>query len=73
MVFILSFFIKVIITPIKANTDANNEIPSDFKDTKIPVTVVPIFAPIIIAVACVSVIIPAFTNPIAITVVAAEL
>ena len=37
---------------------------------RIVVTVVPIFAPIMIAVACARVIMPAFTKPITITVVA---
>lgn len=73
-IFFTFWFLKnIIITPIKANTDVNKDILRLDKETIIPVMVVPIFAPIIIAVACIKLITPAFTNPITITLVAEEL
>ena len=56
---------------MNAKTDAYNEIFKLSKETNNPVTVVPIFAPIIIEVAWARVIAPALTKPIAMTVVAA--
>ena len=72
-IFTLSFLTKLIITPQKARKYISILIKLVLSATINPVTVVPMFAPIIIGVACISVITPAFTRPIAITVVAAEL
>ena len=70
IVLTVSFFEnKTIITPIIARDVAYNEKLKDEKATKTPVIVVPMFAPIIIAVAWNKVIIPALTKPITIIVV----
>ena len=49
--FTLSLLKNVIITPIKARSLAYSVIPSDLSETKTPVIVVPMFAPIITGVA----------------------
>ena len=67
------FLINASITPINTNNDRYREIFKLSKEAKRPVTVVPIFEPIIIAAAWLRVITLAFTNPITITVVAEEL
>ena len=75
----LSFLANVRInapTPAKAANITEVEtvfLPKRPSATNCPVTVVPTLAPKITAAACVSVKIPAFTNPITITVVALEL
>ena len=68
-----SFFTKPIITPAKARKYMTILKKSFFSATSTLVTVVPILAPIMMGVACISVITPALTRPIAITEVADEL
>ena len=68
-----SFLKNISITPIKVRKLKYNDKFKLCKDAKIPVIVVPIFAPIIIAVAWCKFIVSALTNPMTITVVAAEL
>ena len=60
-----------IMTPIKARTETYRPISKLDKETSKPVTVVPIFAPMITAVAWARVIVPILTKPITMTVVAA--
>ena len=68
-----SFLKNIKTTPIKAKKLKYIDKFKLCKEAKIPVIVVPILAPIIIAVAWCKFIVSALTKPIAITVVAAEL
>ena len=70
--FTLSLLDIVINAPMQAIAARNDATGKACREAMCAVIVVPIFAPIIIPVACFSVIIPAFTKPTTITVVAEE-
>ena len=73
----LLFPVNIITTPIIIAIGASVVGLKNFAhstlETSHPVTVVPIFAPMITPIACVRFIIPAFTKPTTMTVVADEL
>ena len=74
ILFNLSFLQNIsIITPINTSEIKMGSIGRDFSEAICAVIVVPIFAPMIIAVACFNDIMPAFTKPTTITVVTPEL
>ena len=71
--FPVSMMITPSMTAIGARVVGLRNLAHSTEDTSQPVTVVPTFAPIITPIAWVRFIIPAFTNPTTMTVVADEL
>ena len=73
LLFPVSIMITPIITAIGAIFAGLKNSAHSTEDTSHPVTVVPMLAPMITPIACVRFMIPAFTKPTTITVVADEL